>query len=352
MMLPILTRMGLPIKSMILGAVLMGIASTALGADSTSHYVRQANNSNIAIVFVHGVLSDGLSAWTSRSGGYWPSMLTSDPAFNRADIFIYSYPTTLWAKMSIDELAENMRLELAGNGVARYQKLMFLAHSMGGLVTRAYLLKNRDVANRTAFAYFFSTPTTGSQVASLATLLSGNSQFVKMMSMNADDYLADLQRQWLAAEFKFPSYCAYEKQNTYGPAIVTMVSASALCTRALDPIDADHINIVKRADKGSESYLAFKAAYQREIVTAPLAAPEFKQISGIVTDESDAPIQGAKVVLTGSSDSIVTQEDGGFSLPVHGSDEWVRLSITKDGFHPLSEYYSVRRDVHVMLRRP
>jgi hypothetical protein len=81
------------------------------------------------------------------------------------------------------------------------------------------------------------------------------------------------------------------------------------------------------------------------------AAPESKQISGIVTDESDAAIQGAKVVLMGSSDSTVTQENGGFSLPVHGSEELVRLSITRNGFHPLSEYYSVGREVHVILHR-
>jgi len=79
--------------------------------------------------------------------------------------------------------------------------------------------------------------------------------------------------------------------------------------------------------------------------------PLSKDIAGTVTDESDNPIQGAKVVLMGSSDSTVTQQDGGFSLPVHGSNELVRLSITKDGFPPLIELYPVRRDVRVLLRR-
>jgi hypothetical protein len=81
------------------------------------------------------------------------------------------------------------------------------------------------------------------------------------------------------------------------------------------------------------------------------ATPEARQITGIVIDESDAPIQGAKVVLIGSLDSALTQEGGGFSLPVHGSNELVRLSITKDGFRPLSEYYPVRREVRVILHR-
>jgi hypothetical protein len=43
--------------------------------------------------------------------------------------------------------------------------------------------------------------------------------------------------------------------------VVNMASASALCTRALDPIDADHTEIVKPGDRNSPSYVAFKNAY-------------------------------------------------------------------------------------------
>ena len=82
-------------------------------------------------------------------------MLTTDQTFDGADIFVYSYPTGFWATLSIDELAENMRSVLIADGVSNYQKIVFLSHSMGGLVTRAYLLKNRDVAEHTIFTYFF-----------------------------------------------------------------------------------------------------------------------------------------------------------------------------------------------------
>jgi pimeloyl-ACP methyl ester carboxylesterase len=147
---------------------------------------------------------------------------------------------------SIDELAEDMRRTLTAKGVTAHKKLIFLSHSMGGLVTRAYLLKNRDIAARTSFAYFFSTPTSGSQIASIANLFLSSPQIVKMMTMNPEEYLGDLLRQWLAAGFKFPSYCAYEKKPTMGVSlVVTMGSAVQLCTKAVDPIDADHINIVK-----------------------------------------------------------------------------------------------------------
>ena len=133
---------------------------------------------------------------------------------------------------------------------------------MGGLITRAYLLKNRDVAARTAFAYFFSTPTTGSEIASIAQYISSSQQISKMKSLQPEDYLGDLIRQWLAAGFIFPSYCAYEKRSVKNLLLVVpMGSAVTLCNKALDPIDTDHINIVKPDSQNSASYIAFKAAY-------------------------------------------------------------------------------------------
>lgn len=77
------------------------------------------------------------------------------------------------------------------------------------------------------------------------------------------------------------------------------------------------------------------------------------QISGIVTDASDPPIpiQGANVVVMGSSDTTVTGSAGGFTLPVHGSDDLVRLKITANDFQPVNEYYPIRQNIHVVLHK-
>jgi pimeloyl-ACP methyl ester carboxylesterase len=250
-----------------------------------SRYIRQSSGADTVIVFVHGIMGDGASTWTSDAATYWPTMLTTDKTFDGADIFVYSYSTGFWATSSIDELAENMRSVLIADGVSNYQKIVFLSHSMGGLVTRAYLLKNRNVAEHTFFAYFFSTPTTGSQIASIAQYLSSNPQLAKMKFLKAEDYLADLLRQWLAASFKFPSYCAYEKKATKGVSlVVNMDSAVALCTKAVDPIDADHIGIVKPTSQSSASYIAFKAAY------ADAKIPELKTL---LDNKESARLQAA-----------------------------------------------------------
>jgi pimeloyl-ACP methyl ester carboxylesterase len=252
----------LPTYLAVLALFLTGAFHTAMANEPISKYIRQSAAADTVIVFVHGIMGDGISTWTSENNTYWPTMLTEDHTFDGSDIFVYSYPTGLLATLSIDELAENMRYVLASHRVPHYRKIVFLSHSMGGLVTRAYLLNNRDVAAHTLFTYFFSTPTTGSQIASIAQYLANNPQFNKMRSLNADDYLADLLRRWLHADFQFPSYCAYEKRPTYRISLVVeMSSAAALCTKPLDPIDADHIDIVKPASQNSSSYIAFKAAF-------------------------------------------------------------------------------------------
>ena len=248
---------------LIIAISMFGLTSGTVGQESASKYVRQSPGDDTVIVFVHGFMGDGVTTWTnSRTNAYWPLLLTLDHTFDGNDVFVYSYQTGPNNAFSIDEIAENMRSVLTANGITNYNRIIFLSHSMGGLVTRAYLLKNRDVASHTSFAYFFSTPTTGSQIARLFQYIGSGPQLKSLVPLTPDAYLADLLRQWLAAGFGFPSYCAYEKEPTKGVAlVVSMDSAVSLCTKPVDPIDTDHIDIVKPADQNSTTYTVFKAAY-------------------------------------------------------------------------------------------
>ena len=242
-----------------------------------SRFVRHSEDADTVIVFIHGISGDSKSTWTAQNGAYWPDLLTKDKTFDGVDIYVYQYQTNIFGRaLSIDELAENLRLYLDTSGVASHKRIIFLTHSMGGLVTRAYILKyQRRIAERTAFIYFYSTPTTGSELASLARLVSRNPQLEGMKVETSQGYLANLQRQWLDAELSIPSYCAYETQPTYRLPVVTQASASNLCTKRLDPIEADHITIVKPASENDTSYLAFKSAFQDavKIVREPSPSP-------------------------------------------------------------------------------
>lgn len=246
-----------------------------------SKFVRHDRSNSTVIVFVHGVLGDSIATWTNASTkAYWPTLLVNDSTFNSANVYVFQYPSpTVGTAHSVNELAEVMRRRLEVDGVFEHRELIFLSHSMGGLVTRALLLKYRHYASQVRLAYFLSTPTEGSPSAALAALGSRNPQFKNMYPMRADNYLADLQRDWLGARLPIRSFCAYEGRDTFGIRIVDQRSASNLCTEPLDPVLEDHIGIAKPASPDSDAYIAFKNAFRATRQDAVLPVPSGELVS-------------------------------------------------------------------------
>ena len=152
-------------------------------------YVRGDRNTRAkrVIIFIHGVFGDGTSTWQNRANGaYFPALVASDETFEGVDIWVHEFDTPkLRQSYTIDELADHLRRYLSNdNVVANHDEIIFVAHSMGGLVARAYLLKYREMPpERVRMMYFFSTPTTGSDIASLARLISDNPQLSDMRKM-------------------------------------------------------------------------------------------------------------------------------------------------------------------------
>jgi hypothetical protein len=97
----------------------------ALSDELSSTYIQKWPDSDTVIVFVHGLMGNARSTWTSDAGTYWPTMLAHDSTFRGADIFVYSYPTKYQSTFSIDELAENMREVLVASDVTKYRKIIF-----------------------------------------------------------------------------------------------------------------------------------------------------------------------------------------------------------------------------------
>src|SRR2546428_3258539 len=245
-------------------ACLLLFSSNCQGEDLVkSQYVRQANKDSV-IVFVHGVFGDARATWTNTTTrAFWPSLMKGDPFFDRFDIYVYSYSSPFrGVGYTIDELAEDMRRDLDGAEVFRkHKKVFFLCHSMGGLVVRAYLTRYQPRASQVPMIYFFSTPTTGAQIASIGRILSSNPQLRGVLPIEpANDYLASIQKNWLAANFSIASYCAYEKHDTYGVKVVELERATNLCNRRLDPINANHLDMVKPRDRTDTPYISFREA--------------------------------------------------------------------------------------------
>ncbi|HYZ74927.1 MAG TPA: alpha/beta hydrolase [Chthoniobacterales bacterium] len=101
-----------------------------------SHYVWQKPGNKVVIVFVHGFTGDCVSTWTNPdTKAYWPDLIKDGPDFDGTDIYVWQYPSSLFGTSpSIDELAEAMGNELHDVGLFKYRDIVFISHSMGGLV--------------------------------------------------------------------------------------------------------------------------------------------------------------------------------------------------------------------------
>ena len=243
-----------------------------------SGYLRPPTQKRV-IIFVNGVFGDSVSTWkNSGSGAYWPDLIANDPQFVGSDVYVHSFESPkLSEAQEILELARRLKNYLDASEVVKsHDQVVFVCHSMGGLVTRAYLLNARIPPEKLSFLFFFGTPSAGANVAGIAQHLSENPQLANMQPLDDDTYVKTLREQWLASSDdpgldyprKVSSYCAYELKPTFGFQIVSETSATYLCNRATTAILADHLDLVKPADTASEIYIALLAAYKNQFGAA------------------------------------------------------------------------------------
>jgi pimeloyl-ACP methyl ester carboxylesterase len=239
-----------------------------------SGYVNEGSHKkDAAVVFVHGIFGTKHDTWTNR-GSTFPALLASDPEFEGlVDVFVFEYFTPRFGNAaSIVSLADQLRGSLDGQRVFEdHRSVIFLSHSMGGLVVREFLLTKRDRLAKVPMLYFYATPTNGSELTSIAEKVSDNPQLRGMVPLEGNDLLQSIQSNWLGwdAVKRTPSYCAYETLPTYGIFVVSMSSATALCNQDLDPIAANHIEIVKPKDRADPRYSDFATALRRSGVRPP-----------------------------------------------------------------------------------
>jgi pimeloyl-ACP methyl ester carboxylesterase len=184
----------------------------------TSHYERPATENgpfkDRVIVFVHGIFGDATSTWTSPGKVYWPKLVLGDSAFDDSDVHVANYESpVLGNSMTVDEVAANLDNRLTSHGVfTRHREVVFVCHSLGGIVVQQLLLTFREHAKQVPFIYFFSVPEEGAQIASLAKWFSSDPLLEAMFHGDANGYLLNLENQWKAAHFGIHRYCVYEKK--------------------------------------------------------------------------------------------------------------------------------------------
>ena len=263
---------------LILGCKAAGAANVDLEKTSPS--------ARVAIVFVHGILGNASETFAANGRRPWPEWIGSDSRL-KAPVYVLSLSYAsepLQRASTIQEIATRLRAKLQVDRqiFERYDKVVFVTHSMGGLVVRRLLLQlSRDdpkAFERVAGVFFLAVPAGGSDLASGASWISGNPQFGNMrpedanvfLQADADDWSTLMRRRPAARPYP-RAYCAYETQRT-GPVMIVPRSRSQfMCDETPIAYDRSHASIVKPSDPSDEVHQYVVARLNRLIADADVA---------------------------------------------------------------------------------
>ena len=159
-------------------------------------------SSETSVIFVHGILSSGETAWrNSSTGSSWPRLLVDDTAADGYGVYVFTYQTDIFSgSYSLGDVVDAIKEHLRLDRVLESRRLIFVCHSMGGLAVRKYLVDRfADLTERgiAVGLYLVASPSLGSRYADwlepLARLM-GHAQADALRFVENNLWLADLDK--------------------------------------------------------------------------------------------------------------------------------------------------------------
>lgn len=238
--------------------------------------VQKTPKSKVAVVFVHGIFGDTLGTWTRKNKKTLFEYLAETPDVGpKLDMFAFGFTSNMITPGSFDiqEAANKLHESLKFYQVLDYPAIVYVTHSMGGLVVLQHLLTRREQLEKVPLIVFYATPQEGSQITTIAKDIANNPALEQMLPADRNAFLRQLNDQWKSLQARPPIVCGYEKLATKGIMVVPWSSATRFCDGAPSAIaDADHITIVKPDRPTHDSLVLLINALNTYVVGKQLAA--------------------------------------------------------------------------------
>ncbi len=228
------------------------------------------------VVFVHGLGGHPYDTWRRAADDetFWPLWLAEDVQGIKVFTLGYAAPPSNWlgTAMPLQDRVGNARARLLATLGREDSPIVFVCHSLGGLIVKQLLLDLHQQKDRSPEAkaflsrvrqvVFMATPHTGAWhgtlldrlrflawPSSIARVLVANDPTLRHINVSYRG-LADERRGSLE------HLVFYETQNTVAGVIVDEASADpGLPGEPPVAIDADHISIVKPKDRSALQYV-------------------------------------------------------------------------------------------------
>jgi pimeloyl-ACP methyl ester carboxylesterase len=167
------------------------------------HWLRRPNN-DLSVVFIHGFNSSE-GCWKAAEGESWPDLVLAEGHLSTVGVYSFNYRTGIGSGYYnlgdvVDSLKEYMQLD----GVLGHSKVIFVCHSMGGIVARRYLVSQQgrliEGGLREVGLFLVASPSLGSQYATMLetlTRLAGHTQGEALRFSQANVWLNDLDKDFM-----------------------------------------------------------------------------------------------------------------------------------------------------------
>ena len=265
----------------------------------------QASPRARVIVFVHGI-HGSRDSWRASNGAYWPDMIRTDPRFAYSDVEVAEYPTPAsHGRMSSVQLAEILWAHLNQDHVWDHREVVFIAHSLGGILVEEMLLRHPAEAARVKFIVSYGTPHEGSPIARIASIYDKDPLLIDLSDASDKSFLTQLENNWRGNDSVngIHRFCAFESEDTmpengFGrylkthARVVSYFSATYGCDVTTPPqeIHADHLHMVRPLDRKSSAYDFFYRVYRDNPILEEQVVTRESVIAGLEAscDQSNA----------------------------------------------------------------
>jgi hypothetical protein len=167
------------------------------------HWIRQSEK-RLNVIFIHGINSSE-ECWRHKNGSYWPNLLKDESELADVGIYVFSYRTDInTGSYSLSDIVDSLREYFLLDGLIDSLEIVFVCHSMGGIVARRFLVKEQSLllsrGLNTISLFLVASPSLGSEYANMLSLVSrviGHTQASALQFSQNNVWLNDLDKDFM-----------------------------------------------------------------------------------------------------------------------------------------------------------
>ncbi|KIW73236.1 hypothetical protein PV04_01370 [Phialophora macrospora] len=279
------------------------------------HIIHEPSAKPIAdIIFVHGLGGHSYETWSHNHDieFFWPGQwLPKDPKIGKARLFTYGYDSHVTGPDTVANItgfAKSLLFDMRYSRCNRDDSLnlgnapiIFVAHSMGGLVVKkAYLMAHHDdkcggLVQAMSAIVFLSTPHRGSGLANtlgliLKLILQSRRQYITELAPDSS-VIEDINEQFRHVAMKLSIITFHETLPTFVGLKSVMVVAkdsALLGYRNEDsrPLKADHHTVCKFKNENDSNYIIVRDVLKSLVEKSgePMCPTPSKSTSRVIVD--------------------------------------------------------------------